>query len=95
MNLNINKISNEEDGFLITYHTDNGAKIIIVNGKNIVEELNKGFEDLKKIADDRKAKNEAREKAYAEQCGKYPLAAAGQLNSSNSLNYSEDITRAA
>lgn len=88
-NININKISNETDGFLITYHADNGAKIIIVNGKNIVEELNKSFEDVQKIADERKV----REKAYAE---KYlNQGQAGCAIVGNTLGgYSEDITRA-
>jgi len=89
--ININKISNETDGFLISYYSDNGNKIIVVNEKNIVAELNKAFEDLVKIRTEREAREKAMQLQYAE---KY--ANAGCVVGGNTLNsIADQITRAA
>lgn len=63
-NLNISKITNQDDGFLISYYTEAGNRIIIVNEKNIVTELNKAFDDIKKINQEREKKEFEMRKFY-------------------------------
>lgn len=43
--INITKINNREDAFIINYYT-NKQMMLLINGDNIVKELNKAFEEI-------------------------------------------------
>jgi hypothetical protein len=91
--IQVNKISNETDGFLISYYSDNGNKIIVVNEKNIVAELNKAFEDLTKIQLERAAREKAMQEKY--KSGR-AVGGCGETMGCGTLNSAADsITRAA
>lgn len=75
--INITKIANREDSFLINYYTNNQNNTLLISGNNVIKELNKAFESIaqyKKEQDEKMA-------AYQNQClqgttgiiGNYPL----------------------
>lgn len=49
--ISVTKISNQDDGFLLSYYYDNQNQSFIVNGSNIIAELNSIFASIKKAND--------------------------------------------
>ncbi len=94
--INVTKISNQEDGFILNYYTNGNNEIVIVNSSNIVSELNSAFAANKKAQEEMAVK----QAAYMNQCaqgsalGAYPstlnaqvrMAAEQQLADSAKIN---------
>ena len=83
--LNVTKISNREDAFLINYYTDT-QKTFLIEGGNIATEMNKAFADIEKFRVDSLAAQRA-QMSLAGAYLNYPQGAIdGGLLSANQVN---------
>lgn len=74
--LNITKISNKEDAFLISYWATNKNEILLISGNNIVKELNNAFAIIDKANNEQRQKELAYQSQYATGTlgGNYPIS---------------------
>lgn len=69
--LNIAKITNKDDEFIISWYSPCGNKMIIVNSANIIEEINKAFD----VINEENKERMRREGVYQNQCSTGALSA--------------------
>lgn len=63
--INVTKITNKEDSFLLNYWTGNKQETLLVNGSNIISELNKAFASIQKQNEEQQKREEACRQQYA------------------------------
>lgn len=88
--INVTKIANETDGFLLNYYVGGENKILLVNGKNIVESLNVANEEVKKWRTEQQDKESALRSQYAEKS-----CAQGRVGGLADYSNASDVVRAA
>lgn len=62
--INVTKITNKEDSFLLNYWTGNKQETLLVNGSNIVAELNKAFANIQKLNEEQQKRDEVYRQQY-------------------------------
>lgn len=85
--ITVSKISNQDEGFILTYYNNGQSEIIIVDGGSIVAELNEAFATLKK-AQDESAKKQSEKESQHTQGVSY---SGGALNMGDSIGARTNI----